>query len=149
VALVVWSIGQLGMEVSASWLALFGVYVLSSLAIVLAFSYAWGSLAFWAPRAAEEINTSTWRLISQLDVFPLDGLPALALAGLLSFVPVGLVAWLPSRALLGLSGDAWTWLGPPLAAAAFVGVASVIFARGLRRYGRTGSSRYLSYGHRR
>ena len=31
----------------------------ASAAVVLAFNYCWGSLAFWAPRAAEEINSST------------------------------------------------------------------------------------------
>lgn len=149
VALVVWSVGRLGMDVSAGWLAVFGLDVLSSLAIMLAFAYAWGSLAFWAPRAAEEINSSTWRLITQLNVFPLDGLPALALAALLSFVPIGLIAWLPSRALLGIGDERWSWLGLPAVAAVFVGLAALIFARGLRQYRRTGSSRYLSYGHRR
>jgi ABC-2 type transport system permease protein len=149
VALLAWSIAQLQIELSPTWLALLIVYLVSSVAIILAFEYAWGSLAFWAPRAAEEINSSTWRLITQLNVFPLDGLPSLALVGLLSLVPAGMVAWLPSRALLGVEGGAWTWLGPPMAAALFVAVAWVIFGLGLRRYGRTGSARYLSYGHRR
>ena len=33
----------------------------------------WGSLAFWAPRAAEELNSSTFELSNQLAPFPLDG----------------------------------------------------------------------------
>ena len=37
-------------------------------------TYLWGSLAFWAPRAAEEISSSALRLIYQLKPFPLDGL---------------------------------------------------------------------------
>src|SRR5207244_6500665 len=39
-----------------AWYAVFLVNLLASIVIVLAFEYAWGSLAFWAPRAAEEIN---------------------------------------------------------------------------------------------
>ena len=74
---------------------LFVLDLVASVAVVLAFEYAWGSLAFWAPRAAEEINSSTWRLITQLVAFPLDGLSGLALASLLTVVPVGLVAWYP------------------------------------------------------
>ena len=48
----------------------------ASIAIVMAFNYAWATLAFWAPRAAEEINDSTWNLLMQLQGFPLDGLSA-------------------------------------------------------------------------
>jgi hypothetical protein len=53
---------------------LFALNWAASVAIVIAFSYAWGSVAFWAPRAAEEINSSTMDLIDQLRAFPLDGL---------------------------------------------------------------------------
>ncbi|HEY3060246.1 MAG TPA: ABC-2 family transporter protein [Chloroflexota bacterium] len=149
VILLVWSGGQLPIVVSPAWLALLCLNLVSSVAIVLAFEYAWGSLAFWAPRAAEEINSSTWRMMTDLNVFPLDGLPTLALTGLLTVVPAGLVAWLPSRALLGLDAGPWAWLIQPVAAALLVAISAAIFGRGMVRYGRTGSSRYLSYGHRR
>jgi pyruvate/2-oxoglutarate/acetoin dehydrogenase E1 component len=36
----------------------------------------------------------------------------------------------------------------PLAALAFVGLAMLAFNQGLRHYGRTGSQRYLGWGHR-
>jgi ABC-2 type transport system permease protein len=149
IVLLVWSTSQLGLDVSVGWLALLGAYLVSSVSIVLAFEYAWASLAFWAPRAAEEINSSTWRLMTELNQFPLDGLPAIALTGLVTLVPAGLVAWLPSRSLLDVAGGPWSWLLPLVGAAVLVGLASTIFARGLRVYAQTGSSRYLSYGHRR
>ncbi len=148
--LLIWSIHQLDLTLSAGWYALLVVNLLASIAIVLAFEYAWGSLAFWAPRASEEINSDTWRLLMQLAPFPLDGLSGLAVATLLTAVPIGLVAWYPSRALLGIgtaSLPAEAFL--LLAAIAFAAFAIWIFTRGLRRYGRTGSSRYLDYGHRR
>jgi ABC-2 type transport system permease protein len=144
-----WSINHLGITISFGWLLLVLLYVASSIAIVLAFSYAWGSLAFWAPRAAEEVNSSTWRLITQLNVFPLDGLPSLALASLVSFVPVGLVAWYPTAALLGLVEGPLIILSMPLAAIVFTALSALLFARGLHHYGHVGSSRYLAYGHRR
>jgi len=146
---LVWSIQQVGLEVTPGWLALFILYVLSSITIVLAFEYAWGSLAFWAPRAAEELNSSTWRLMTELNVFPLDGLPTLALTGLVTLVPAGLVAWFPSRTLLSVTGAPVAWLTLPLVALVFVGLAALIFARGMQRYAHTGSARYLDYGHRR
>jgi ABC-type uncharacterized transport system permease subunit len=86
--------------------------------------------------------------LGQYIVLPLDGRPAGALAGLLAFVPAGFVAWYPSRVLLGLAIGPWDWLVPPLAALLFVGLGAGIFARGLDHYGRTGSSRYLTWGHR-
>ena len=67
----------------------------------LSISFFWGSLAFFAPRAAEEINTPLVRLFDHLKLFPLDGLSGVMLNGLLTVVPVGFVAWYPCRALLG------------------------------------------------
>lgn len=148
--LLVWSGRELHLSVSPAWWALFVADVLASIVIVLAFEYIWGSLAFWAPRAAEEINSDSWRLLIQLAPFPLDGLAGLALVSLVTIVPVGLVAWYPSRALLGLDAPAWTTeVLLTVATFAFAALAGWLFTRGLRHYGRTGSTRYLDYGHRR
>jgi ABC-2 type transport system permease protein len=147
--LIGWSVVQLQLPITLVWLALLVLSLLCSIVVVLAFSYAWGSLAFWAPRAAEELNSSTWQLLMQLDVFPLDPLPTLALTSLLTFVPAGLVAWYPARALLGIDASPLGWLGLPAAALVLGGLCVFIFTRGLAHYGRTGSTRYLSYGHRR
>ena len=48
---------QLDLHTSPSWWVVFVLDVLASVAIVQSFEYAWGSVAFWAPRAAEEINS--------------------------------------------------------------------------------------------
>ncbi|HYW87561.1 MAG TPA: ABC-2 family transporter protein [Chloroflexota bacterium] len=147
--LIGWSVEQLQLSITFAWLALLALSLACSIVVVLAFSYAWGSLAFWAPRSAEELNSSTWQLLTQLDVFPLDPLPTLALTGLLTFVPAGLVAWYPARALLGIDASPLGWLGLPAAALVLGSLCLFIFMRGLAHYGRTGSTRYLSYGHRR
>ncbi len=69
---------------------------------------------------------------------------------LLSGVPIGLVAWFPPRALLGMAPASWAAEAFLLGAAlVFAVLATWIFTRGLRRYGRIGSSCYLDYGHRR
>jgi ABC-2 type transport system permease protein len=134
---------------SPAWYVLFGVDVIASLAVVLAFEYIVGSLAFWAPRAAEEINSSSWRLITQLSPFPLEGLSGWALGSLLTVVPVGLVAWYPARVLLSIGATPAESALLAAAAGVLVALAVWIFNRGLRHYGRTGSTRYLDYGHRR
>jgi ABC-2 type transport system permease protein len=116
--------------------------------VVLSFSFLWGSLAFWAPLAAEEISSSSIDLLYQLKSFPLDGLGPLVLSGLLTVLPAGFVAWYPSRALLGLDPSGWAGWIAPLVALLFAIVTSWIFLKGLRYYGRTGSQRYSSLGHR-
>lgn len=146
--LLAWSLVGVGMRLSAGWVALLSLNLLASVAIALAFTYLWGSLAFWAPRAAEEINSATWRLLDQLRPFPLDGIWAGLVGGLLSIVPVGFLAWYPARALLGLDRFSLAPFVTPLMAVAFVAVAAWLFRRGLHHYGHTGSQRYLALGHR-
>jgi ABC-2 type transport system permease protein len=91
--LLLWSAtSQLHLAVSAAWCGLLVVHLVASMAVVLSFAYIWGSLAFWAPRAAEELNSHTYQLSYQLAPFPLDSLSGLALASLVTVVPVGLVA---------------------------------------------------------
>ena len=148
-ALLIYAIRELHVDVSIIWSALFALHLVSSIAIVLSFEYIWGSLAFWAPRAAEEINSNTWRILTQLAPFPLDGITGLALVCLVTVVPVGLIAWYPSRVLLGIDTPTWSIAVLPIAAVAALGLTAWIFTRGLHHYAQTGSSRYLSYGHRR
>lgn len=144
-----WALIHLHMLVTAGWLFLLVLNLIGSVAIVLAFSFFWGSLAFWAPRGAEEISSSALGLLSQLKAFPLDGLRPMLLGGLMSILPVGFVAWFPARALLGIDRSMGSALITPSVAVLAAGLAVFVFKRGLRQYGRTGSQRYLSFGHRR
>jgi ABC-2 type transport system permease protein len=146
---LIYASSTLGLEVDAAWLALLALHVASAAAIVLSFAYLWGSLAFIAPRGAEEINSETMRLLEQLKPFPLDGVGAVLVTGLLSAVPAGFLAWLPARVLLGLEPSSTALVWTPLAALVFVALATLVFRLGLRRYARTGSTRYLAHGHRR
>lgn len=141
---------HLSVDASPGWWVLFFAYLFASVIVVQSFEYAWASLAFWAPRAAEEVNSHTWGLLQTLTPFPLDGLSVLALSTLVTIVPAGLVAWYPARALLGVAPIGWLEAAVPLVAAVlFAAFAYWIFTRGLHHYGYTGSSRYLDYGHRR
>jgi len=146
--LLIWAAHSMALAITPGWLALLALNLAASSAILMSFSFLTGSLAFWAPRAAEEISSSSTRLLSQLKIFPLDGLTPLLLGGLLSAVPAGFLAWYPSRALLGIDRSGWAGWGAPLAALIFAAVTAFVFAKGMRHYGRTGSQRYSSLGHR-
>ncbi len=148
-AVMVWAVRALALPVDAVWLALFALHVVSAAGIMLAFAYLWASLAFVAPRGAEEVNSSTMQLLEQLKPFPLDGVGFALTAGLLTVVPAGFLAWLPSRVLLGLEPSRAAWLLTPLAALVLGALAITVFRAGLGRYARTGSSRYLAHGFRR
>ena len=70
-------------------------------------------------------------------------------ATLLTAVPAGLTAWFPARSLLSQEGVGVLAAATPAAALVACSLAAWIFTRGLKHYGRTGSSRYLAWGHRR
>lgn len=148
IVLLIWAINGLALPISAGWLALFMINILSSVASVLAFSFLWGSLAFWAPRAAEEISSSATHLLEQLKSFPLDGLGIVLLSGLMTIVPVGVVAWSPSRSLLGIDPAPYAAWITPCVALLIALVAIFVFRKGMHHYERTGSQRYSNLGHR-
>ena len=128
----------------AYWAVLLCANLAASLTVVMAYQFLWGSLAFWSPRAAEEINSSTLRLVYQLKPYPLDGAGPLLIGALTTVAPVGLVAWLPCRELL----HGHSLFVTPAAALVFAAVAAIAFKTGLNHYERTGSQRYSSFGHR-
>ena len=103
-----WATVHLPLPLSAGWLALLVVNLLASAGVALSFCYLWGSLAFWAPRAAEEISSSSLSLVSHLKGFPLDVAGPILTGGLMTVVPVGFVAWYPCRSLLGIDAGGWS-----------------------------------------
>jgi ABC-2 type transport system permease protein len=147
--LMIWATVKLSLAVTPAWLAMVALNLIASGAAVLAFSFIWGSMAFWAPRAAEEISSSAVIMLFQLKSFPLDGLGPALLWGLTTALPVGFVAWYPCRYLLGVDGSRWGGLATPLAAALLSTLAAWAFIRGMKHYGKSGSQRYSSFGHRR
>ncbi len=148
IALIVLALPHLALSLSAGWWLLFGVNLIASTAIVLAFQFAWGSLAFRAPRAAEELSSSSMQLIVQLKAFPLDGLGGLLAGSLIFALPVGCVAWLPCRALLSISKESFAFWYTPLMAIGFTVFATVMFWKGLKHYERVGAQRYSNFGFR-
>ena len=149
IALLCFATTKAGGAVTAGWLALLTLNVLSSVLIILAFSFLWGSLAFWSPRAAEEICSPIHHLLDEMRVYPLDRMRPALTGSLMTILPVGFVAWYPCRALLDISPNGIEYFGTFLAGLAFSVPAAWIFRKGLKHYERTGSQRYLNHGHRR
>jgi len=137
-----------GLDFSPAWLAATALLLISSCIVAISFNFIAGSVAFWSPRAGEEINTPTTKLMDSLKSFPLDGVGHVLLVGLMTVAPVGFVAWYPSRYLVGITRSAFALIGTPVAALVFLALAIFTFRKGLRHYERTGSQRYLDYGHR-
>jgi ABC-2 type transport system permease protein len=147
-ALLLWASLHVALPATPLWYALLLLNLAASTVVVLAFNFFWGSLAFWAPRAAEEINSPLVHMVDQLKAFPLDGLSGALLGGMLSIVPAGFVAWYPCRYLLGIDASPLAAGLTPLAALALGALAVLMFAKGKLYYGRTGSQRYRAMGHR-
>jgi len=145
---LLWGASQLQLTLTLGWVLWLIMSMISSGIVMLAFNFIWGSLAFWAPRGAEEINTPLVDMFTQMKVYPLDGLAPLMLGSLLIGFPVGFVGWLPCRALLGLGNSPLELWVTPLAALLFAGLAVWVFKRGLKHYLQVGSRRYLNMGHR-
>ena len=145
IGMLLWASARLLHPVLPAALAL---NLAASTAVLLGFQFLWGCLAFTAPRAAEEINSSTMNLMNQLKQYPLNGAGGLLRFGLLTALPVGFLAWIPCRALLGMDRAGWAIYKTPTAALVFGLLAAVAFGKGMRYYARTGSQRYNDLGHR-
>ncbi|MCW3055237.1 MAG: hypothetical protein JWN14_4407 [Chthonomonadales bacterium] len=145
IGMLLWAYPRLTESVS---FPAFGLNLVSSTVVLLGFQFLWGSLAFSAPRAAEELNSSTLDLMNQLKQYPLNGTGGLLRFGLLTLLPVGFLAWVPCQALLGMDGSSWGIVKTPLAALVFSLLAAAAFGKGMRYYARIGSQRYTDFGHR-
>lgn len=143
-----WAAWSLSLAGDTLWWLAVVVQWVSSCVVYVAYMFLWGSLAFWAPYAAEEVNSSSNRFLADLRTFPLDGVGGLLAGGLITIVPVGLVAWYPSRWLLGLDVSAVAPWVTPCAGVVLALLALAAFWKGIRHYERTGSRRYTDFGHR-
>ena len=154
IILLKWACSALALPRDPAWVGMLALHILSSVMVMLGFSFLLGSLAFFAPRAMEEVSTPVFDLFYQLMIFPLDGINIVFSSILLTALPIGLASWYPSRYLLGLSNIPWggvlpTGLVTPLMALFILTLSTICFRKGLYRYAKTGSQRYKDMGHRR
>ena len=142
--LCAYSVRRMGLAVTPGWIVSLLCGLFASAAVMLAYVYILSCLAFLAPVAAEEISSTALSMFDMLKCYPLGSLPPLWQAVFCTAAPVGLAAWLPSRALTipvsFFPGAA------VLAAAVFIALASCIFRRGMYHYMTHGSPRYSGFG---
>jgi ABC-2 type transport system permease protein len=116
--------------------------VLSGTLIELTLTLIFSSIAFWTGRSAASVGT-VMRFSYQVQQYPLDMFGRGFRVIVTCFIPVAFMNYYPARLLLGKipAGDPWGWLSflSPLVALALVGVASLVWQRGLRQYSSSGS----------
>lgn len=143
------SVGRLGIPVTFGWLALLFLYLMAIVAIIVARSYLFSSLAFYAPVAAEEISSTVIDGTWLLSTFPLSGMPKIMQVTLLTVLPEGLMAWFPALALLGKPPLGVTAYYPVFFALLLSVAAGLVFKKGLNHYVKKGANRYVPHGFRR
>lgn len=136
-------------HISLAWVIWLLVNIAAAALTIVSYQYLWGSLAFFAPRGAEEINTPTLSVVGSLSAYPLDLAPHLVVAALSTVVPVAFIGWIPSRALVSGASNVGAMLRTPAFAIAFAAITVYVFSKGLERYARQGVGRYSDFGHRR
>lgn len=142
------AVARLDIALTPLWFLLLGYYVLIHMALQMAQSALYGAAAFWRPVACEEISTMILDLNGQLGQFPLFGLPDWLLGLLHTILPVGLLAYLPTLALLRDLGHGVEITLPFAAALLFVTAAVILFQKGLKHYELHSCNRYKEMGHR-
>ena len=146
---LIWAIARLPQTHHPLWFGALALNLAASICVFVSYQYLWGVLAFWSPRGAEEVNTTSASVIESLAGYPLDAAPRAVVTVLLTVVPVGFIGWVPSRALLGMGPGPAAMLIGPGAAVVLAVLAVLVFRKGLQRYMRYGSGRYSDFGHRR
>lgn len=129
------------------WLGALILQLIISMVIVVALSYLFSSLAFYAPVQCEEISGTVVYSIGHTMTFPLSGMPAYIRYPLLTIFPAGLMAWVPTRILLGKAA-AFEDIYPAIFALLLSFTAAYFFKKGFRYYVKKGINRYVSGGHR-
>ena len=148
IGVTLFSLSKIGSPTNVIFIPVLIICICLSVIISLSYSFLWGSLAFYSPVGAEEVCTSVDNLFSSLRSFPLNGFGIVSKIVMLSVLPVGLYAWFPSIALIGVSSRINIAIFAAISIA-YLGLVLIIFRKGLQHYVKNGSSRYSDRGHRR
>jgi len=153
IALSIYSIQRLHLNVSIMWIAAYLFSVICSTVIIVSVTYIVSCLAFYAPAAAEEISEVARDLFTSLKSYPLGGTSWLWQTVFCTIIPVGLAAWFPSSILLSqrpngvFGGVRFPALTSAVAAVLLI-AATLLFKKGMNYYAKNGSPRYSGFGHR-
>ncbi len=147
--LIAIAIHNLSITVTWWWVLSLIVNILITITIVVSQSYLFSTAAFYAPVATEEISSYIIDLNNNLSQYPLSGMSKSVQIPLICILPAGLLGWFPSLALLGKPPLNLPEFFPLIIAIILFLIARTLFKKGFKHYVKTGSNRYLSYGHRR
>ena len=148
IAIIVYASAKLNLAISLGVALQLIVFALTSTLLILSISYLFSCIAFYAPVAGEEVSTSAVGLFKRLKGFPLGGMPIAAQVILTTVLPIGLTAWYPANVLLDQKLALPNYL-LIIITIIFVSITTIVFKKGLNHYGKKGSIRYSSRGHRR
>lgn len=147
-AVTIIAIVRLGIPVTAGFIALTLLYLVSALFIIIGVSYIVALAAFYHPAGSEEISSVATDSLYELGAYPLSGLGSIWQGLLCTALPAGTMAWLPTMLLLGKEFTLSGALFMPLFALLLCGTATLLFKKGMRYYAKYGSQRYSNVGHR-
>ncbi len=149
IGIMIISIKNLTISITWWWILSLIAQILITMIIIVALSYLFSSIAFYAPVQAEEISSYIIDSTGYISTFPLSGMPFYLQIPLMTIMPTGLMAWFPSLVLLKKTPLNLPNTYPLLIAAIFMILASFFFRRGLNHYIKRGANRYVPYGYRR
>lgn len=147
IALLCVAVCKMEMTLPWWWPGVLILQLMISMVIVVAFSYLFSSLAFYAPVQCEEISSTVIYSVEHTMTFPLSGMPVYIRYPLLTIFPAGLMAWFPTMTLLGKTTTLANFY-PAVFALLISLAAAYFFRKGFRYYVRKGINRYVSGGHR-
>jgi len=143
------ALNKLEINITFLWIVKFAAYVLASEGVIISMSFLVSSLAFYAPKACEEISMFVVDYTNELNVFPLSGMNETVQMILLTIVPTGLVAWFPAVSLIDGPPMDLSGLLPFIMVFIIGGIAAILFKRGLNYYVKRGANRYSAGAFRR
>lgn len=139
---------RMQLSVTPLWVLIFVLFLFASLAVQVGMRYIVAYSAFTHPVGAEEISSMMGSFLTSIGYYPLSALPVWAQGLLVTVLPAGCLAWLPSMILMGkapFSGAAALF---PLIAVLIGGTGILAFKKGMKVYAKYGSQRYKNMGHR-
>ena len=147
IALLCVAVCKMEMTLPWWWPGVLIIQLMISMVIVVACSYLFSSLAFYAPVQCEEISSTVIYSVEHTMTFPLSGMPVYIRYPLLTIFPAGLTAWFPTMILFGKTTTLANFY-PAVFALLISLAAAYFFRKGFRYYVKKGINRYVSGGHR-
>ena len=139
---------RLRIAFTPGWLALLLVYILARMAVAAGFAWLAGCAAFYHPVSCEELSSVALDAMNAAGKYPWGSLPMALQIFFTTFMPVSLLAYLPSMILLGKLHSPVAYVWPVALGAGLTALAAAAFRKGMNHYAVEGCPRYKDMGHR-